>query len=175
MADHDRRLVGPVVEGLGQPGELLRSDLARHAAGLIEGVDQEQVGPRHRDDLGEFSSHDLRSLTLPARLHRPDEVVAVVVVAEGQMQWQAGLPQRAEQIDDGGVIADLAGLLGQIADDQPRGRPIFPRRDFLGDGRQMVGHVHVLEHDGPIRGDVGIGEQGERMRIGFGGIGEPGA
>jgi hypothetical protein len=100
------------VEGGLEPGELFGAEEAGGGFGFVEGVEEDEVG------AGGGEEHD--AAVGEGVLFRGDgggEVLAVVVVAEGEVDGEAGLAIGAEEGEDLGVVFGVAGVEGAVAVD----------------------------------------------------------
>ena len=95
MDHHDGRLVGPLVEGGGEPVELLLAEHAGRVVGLFQRVEQEEVGP------GVFEDHHLpvrSGSTWASELGMVfQRLIAVVVIPHLQVQREAAFAKRLKQ------------------------------------------------------------------------------
>ena len=113
--DDEGRFVSAGVERGTQPVELGFTTAARHCVGLVQGIQNEEIGAFGWDD-GDAAFDDRRLV----RWEREQKMQAMIVVAECQMDRHAGTANRIEQGGERCVVGNFAGLMGEVADNKRR-------------------------------------------------------
>src|SRR5439155_1186920 len=107
---HDRRLVRVAIERLREPRELRRTKDARRHQRLLERIEQEPVGPRRAYDRELVRG--VLAIDRFVRRHRRPETLAVVVIAEREMERHRRRPQALDQTGEGLIVAGRAPVEG---------------------------------------------------------------
>ena len=136
--------------------ELPLADCPRRFVGFDQRVEDEPVRPRRLDHVGLPVLQ--RRVNAVALGQGGAEAVAIVVVAQAEVDRQPGRAQRGEQLEEGRVVAALAGTEGEVAVDR-RGGGAGREACHFGDHlAQVFGHRHLPQHRGRVGGDVDVGE-----------------
>lgn len=164
MDHHECGLRRVCVERLREPCALLVAEKAGGLVHLVERVEQEPVCARAFDD-GDVLAHKRRRGG-DGGLQRGAENVAVVVVAEREMDRQAGLAQWCDERGECRVVFGEALEHGAVAIHEDSGGPRRECADAFHGGFEVLGHVHSAQDCGAVGGDVRVGEQRPAIRIG---------
>lgn len=178
VVDHDEGGTrGLGFELLLQPGELRFSKKARGLVGEFERVEQVPIAEgsaQNRDpfiqDRGTPGGQGSEAEPGGGGL---EEMVAVVVVTEGQVDGDAGVGSRLEKRGEGLVVFRLTVEVGAIAIDEQalKGLGGVGLQNLIDGLSEVVGHGDAAGQRVRVSGDVGIREEGPRFRSRRGGKG----
>ena len=141
MADDNARFIGKRVDDPAKPGELLLAEFTLDLVHVSKRIEEDPVHQRRFDEAAMFSRDGRGEMFL---IERRLERAPVIVVSKGEMNRKPCLPERINQLEEGGVIAGLSVEKGAIpVDDDSRQGFLF--RDHFGhDLFQVIGHVDAL-------------------------------
>jgi len=157
MGRQDRRLASPGIQRCGQPVQLRLPQQPGRAVRLVERIQQEPVHAGRLDDR-HMVLERRRVRRLELRKGGP-EVRPIVVVAQGDVQRDAGLADRLDQAAEHGVVGRVSFQVNRVADENHAGRPRIKGHD-LGDRlEKRVGRLRAAAGTVAMLPDVRVGQE----------------
>ena len=161
MRHDEGGLVGRIAQLTLDPHEL---GFTQHAGGFvdeIEGVEQDPVHLGAGDGGDVLVRHVHRALGVGRR--RADdgieEVVAVVVVAEGAVNLNGLLAQRLDAVGEGDVVFRFAIEVGAVTVDDETEGLLADLEHLIGAAAQIFSHAGTACDERFVLSDVGVGKQ----------------
>jgi hypothetical protein len=141
MDGDERGFVRVLIQRAGQPRPLRVAQPAGRRERFDQRIEHKPIGVTGPHD-GRLAFGQARVRCFLLRQRGP-EMLAMIMIAQRQMNRQPVLAHGPEQSENGRVIRRLPAVIGQIAIDQHAGDRFRPREHLLRHRLQIPGHIDI--------------------------------